>query len=224
MYVGRVMRTELITVHPDMPLSKAKDLIAEKQINHLLVVNDTGELTGILSDRDIKQSWASSATTLSVHELNYLLSKLTVGMVMAKKIISIPPNTTIERAALIMQQNRINALPVIDKGKLAGIITTFDVMSVLLEAIGIDRESFRFTVLVRDRIGFLDEITKILKENEINIRSIFSWPEKKYPGIYQLVLRVGAQNGEKAVKLLQDGGFKVLTDYADDLTPYLPGA
>lgn len=222
MYVGRMMRTDLITVHPDMPLSKARDMIEEKRINHLLVVDDEDELLGMISDRDVKQNWASSATTLSVHELNYLLNKLTVGMIMSKKIITIAPNTTIERAALIMQQNRINALPVVDKNKLVGIITTTDVMGVLLEAIGIDRESCRFTVLVEDRIGFLAEITKILKENEINIRSIFSWPEKKHPGIYQLVLRVSAQNGEKAINLLQKAGFNVLTDYYDDLVPYLP--
>lgn len=222
MYVGRMMRTELITVHPDMPLSKARDMIAEKRINHLLVVDDKDELLGMVSDRDVKQNWASSATTLSVHELNYLLNKLTVGMIMSKKIITITPSTTIERAALIMQQNRINALPVVDENKLVGIITSTDVMGVLLEAIGIDRESSRFTVLVEDRIGFLAEITQILKENEINIRSIFSWPEKKHPGIYQLVLRVSAQNGEKAINLLQSAGFNVLTDYADDLVPYLP--
>lgn len=222
MYVGRMMRTDLITVHPDMTMSKAKALIAEKHINHLLVTDDKDDLIGMLSDRDIKQNWASSATTLSVHELNYLLSRLTVGMIMSKKIITIAPNTTIERAALIMQQNRINALPVVDKNKLVGIITSYDVMSVLLEAIGIDRESTRFTVLVEDRIGFLAEITRILKENEISIRSTFIWPEKKHPGIYHLVLRVGAQNGEKAIRLLQDSGFKILTDYVEDLTPFLP--
>jgi len=222
MYVGRMMRTDLITVHPDMPMSKARDLIAEKHINHLLVTDDKGELIGMLSDRDIKKNWASSATTLSVHELNYLLSRLTVGMIMSTKIITIAPNTTIERAALIMQQDRINALPVIDKNRLVGIITSYDVMGVLLEAIGIDRESTRFTVLVEDRIGFLAEITRILKENEISIRSTFIWPEKKHPGIYHLVLRVGAQNGEKAIRLLQDAGFKVLTEYVGDLTPFLP--
>ena len=222
MYVGRIMHTSLVTVPPETLLTKAKDIIAEKRINHLLVVDKNGELIGLLSDRDVKQSWASPATTLSVHELNYLLSQMTVEMIMVKKIISISPGTTIERAARIMQENRISALPVMEGGKLVGIITTNDVMGVLLRAIGFGEGSTRFIVLVEDRIGVLSEVAKLLKEHQVNIRSLVTWPEKKYPGIYQLVMRVAAEDGEKAISVLGDGGFKVLTEYVQDLTPYLP--
>jgi acetoin utilization protein AcuB len=223
MYVGRVMHTDLVTVSPNTPLSKAKDIIAEKRIDHLLVVDKNGQLTGIVSDRDLKQSWASPATTLSVHELNYLLSKLTVDMIMVKKIISISPDTTIERAARIMQENRIGSLPVLDQKKLVGIITTTNVMEVLLEAIGIDENSSRFSVMVEDRIGNVAEVTRILKEAQINIRSLITWPEKKHPGVYQLVMRVAGPDADKAVSILTEAGFKVLTRYVQDITSYLPG-
>jgi acetoin utilization protein AcuB len=89
MYVGRIMRKHLVTVPPDTNLKKAKDIIQEKRINHLLVVKEDGNLVGIVSDRDVRQSWASPATALSVHELNYLLNQLTVEMIMVKKIITI---------------------------------------------------------------------------------------------------------------------------------------
>lgn len=224
MYVGRIMHTYLVTVPPDTTILKAKEIIAEKQIHHLLVVNSKQDLLGIISDRDIKQSWASPATTLSIHELNYLLSQLTVEMIMVKKIITISPNTTIERAAHIMQENRISSLPVIDGEKLAGIITTNDVMEVLLRAIGLDDGSARFTVLVEDRIGIVAEVSNLLKEQQISIRSLVTWPDKKHPGIYQLVMRVAAQDEQKAVSVLREGGFKVLTEYVQDLTPYLPKA
>jgi acetoin utilization protein AcuB len=216
------MHTHIVTVPPDTPLKKAKDILAEKRINHLLVVDKNEELIGLISDRDVKQSWASPATTLSVHELNYLLSQMTVEMIMVKKIISISPGTTIERAARIMQENRISALPVMEGEKLVGIITTNDVMEVLLRAIGFGEGSKRFIVLVKDRIGVLSEVAKLLKEHQVNIRSLVTWPEKKYPGIYQLVMRVAAEDEKKAVSVLSDGGFKVLTEYVQDLTPYLP--
>jgi acetoin utilization protein AcuB len=222
MYVGRVMHTELVTVPPDISLVKARDLIAEKRIAHLLVVDKKGKLIGVVSDRDLKQSWASPATTLSAHELNYLLKQLTVDMIMAKKIMTISPDTTIERAARIMQENRISALPVIRHEKLVGIITTTDVMEVLLEAIGIDGESVRFTVLVEDRIGIVAEVARILKEQEVNIRSLVTFPEKEHPGIYHLTMRVGAANGEKAISALTAAGFKVMRKYVEDLGPYLP--
>jgi acetoin utilization protein AcuB len=85
MYVGRVMNTYLVTVSPDTTIIKAKDIIEQKKINHLLVVDENENLLGLISDRDVKQSWASPATTLSVHELNYLLTQLTVEMIMKKK-------------------------------------------------------------------------------------------------------------------------------------------
>jgi len=222
MYVGRIMHTYLVTVPPDTSLQKAKEMIEKKKINHLLVVDKKGDLIGIVSDRDVKQSWASPATALSVHELNYLLTQLTVETIMIKKIITISPGTTIERAAYIMQENRINALPVIEAEKLVGIITSTDVMEVLLRSIGFGEESSRFIVLVEDRIGIVAEVSRILKEENINIRSLVTWPEKDYPGIYQLIMRVGSEDKEKAVSALNNGGFKVLTAYVGDLTPYLP--
>ena len=222
MYVGGVMQTDLVTISPDTSLVEARDIISEKRIAHLLVVDKTEKLIGIVSDRDLKQSWASPATTLSNHELSYLLEKLTIKMIMVKKIITVTPATTIERAAHIMQTQRISSLPVMEDQKLVGIITTNDVMGVLLRAIGIDRESIRFSVLSEDRIGYLAELTHTLKEQQINIRSVFSWPEKQFPGIHRLVFRVPAVDGEKAVQALTKNGFKVATRYHSDLTPFLP--
>jgi len=224
MYVGRIMNTYLMTIPPDTSLQKAKEIIDEKRINHLLVVDKNGDLIGIVSDRDIKQTSASPATTLSVHELNYLLTQLTAEQIMSKKIITISPGTTIERAALIMQKNRINALPVIEDEKLVGIITSSDVMRVLLRAIGFGEGSARFIVLVEDRVGVIAEVSRILKDQEISILSLVTWPEKDYPGIYQLVMRVAAKDKDNAVLALRDQGFKVLTEYVRDLTPYLPDA
>jgi acetoin utilization protein AcuB len=223
MHVGLIMRKDLVTVPPDTSLVQARDLISEKLIDHLLVVDKDEKLVGIVSDRDLKQAWASPATTLSAHELNYLLKQLNVDTIMVKKIMTVTPGTTIERAGRIMQENRISALPVMENEKLVGIITTTDVMGVLLDAIGIDGESARFVVLVEDRVGMIAEVSKILKEEGINIRSLVSWPEKAHPGIYQVVLRVGAANGEKAISALTRAGFKVLTEYVEDLSPYLPG-
>lgn len=222
MYVGRVMHTDLVTVSPDTTLVEAMEILNEKRIAHLLVVDKKNKLVGLISDRDLKQNWASPATTLSTHELNYLLTKVTVSMIMIKKVVSVTPETTIERAALIMQEHRIGALPVMEEDRLMGIITTTDVLGVLLEAIGIDKESTRFTVLVSDRIGYVAEISKIMKDLQINIRSIFAWPDKKYPGIYHLVMRVPSRDGDKAISALKAGGFNVMTKYEQDLTPFLP--
>lgn len=223
MYVGTVMRKELVTVPPDTTLFSAQKILEEKQINHLLVVDKGGELIGLVSDRDLKKSWASSATTLSKNELMYLLDQVTVASIMARKTITIAPGTTIERAALLMNENRINALPVLEGDNLVGIITSRDVVKILLEAIGIEKDSARLTVLVKDRIGVISDISQALRDQGINIRSLFTWPEKDHPGVFYLVVRVPAAAGEQASASLEQRGFKVLPHYVKDLSPYLPG-
>jgi len=222
MYIGRIMHTDLITVSPKTTLVEAKKLVEQKQIDHLLVVNDQKKLVGIISDRDLKKYWASPATSLSTHELNYLLEKVLVSMVMIKTVVTVPTNTTIERAALVMQQHRISALPVMEDDELAGIITSSDVMDVLLQAIGISDDSIRLSIFVKDSIGKLAEVTSSLRDAGVNIQSLFCWPEPKYQGVTEIVLRINSQDGNKAIAALTEKGFKVKSKYEKNITPFLP--
>ena len=89
MYIGEIMHTNLITVSPETSLVDARDILEREKIDHLLVVDSHKKLLGILSDRDLKKNWASPATSLSTHELNYLLEKVTVGMIMVKTVVTV---------------------------------------------------------------------------------------------------------------------------------------
>lgn len=222
MYIGEIMRTELITVSPDTTLVEARKILERHKIDHLLVVNDKKKLVGILSDRDLKQNWASPATSLSTHELNYLLEKVLVKMIMIKSVETVPASTTIERAAYIMQQKDINCLPVVDQENLVGIITSTDVMEVLLNAIGLSEGSIRLAIFVRDSIGALAAVTSTLSQERINIQSLLTWPLTKYKGVLQLVVRVPAVDGEKAMAALRARGLKVKNSYVQDIGPYIP--
>ena len=222
MYIGRIMHTDLITIGPDATLVEARELIESKNIDHLLVVDESDKLVGLVSDRDLKQYWASPATTLSSHELSYLLEKILVKMIMVKTVVTVTPETTIERAAYTMQLNNINSLPVMDQGELVGIITSTDVMGVLLEAIGIQEDSVRLCVLVANRIGAIAEVSALLRDLDINIQSLVTWPVRNHAGIHQLVLRLSGDDGPRAVAALNKNNMKVLTRYVKDLTPYLP--
>jgi acetoin utilization protein AcuB len=222
MYIDRIMHTDLVTVSPQTTLVEAKDLLEKQQIDHLLVINDKKKLVGIVSDRDLKQNWASPATSLSTHELNYLLQKVLVSMIMIKTVVTVPTSTTIERAALVMQQNRISALPVMEDGDLVGIITSTDVMGVLLQAIGISDDSVRLSIYVKDSIGKLAEVCESLRDTGINIQSLFCWPETKHEGITQMVIRVTSQDEGKAISALTAKGFKVKSKYEKDISAFLP--
>jgi acetoin utilization protein AcuB len=216
------MHTDLITVTPETTLVEASKLVEEKEIDHLLVVDSNKKLVGILSDRDLKKYWASPATSLSVHELNYLLEKVQVSMIMVKTIVTVPTSTTIERAALIMQQHRISSLPVMEDGELAGIITSTDVMGVLLKAIGMSDDSVRLSVFVKDSLGKLAEVTTTLRDAGVNILSLISCPEEDYEGIAQLVIRIARTDEQAAITALEASGMKARNQYTRDITEYLP--
>jgi acetoin utilization protein AcuB len=127
-------------------------------------------------------------------------------------------NTTVIRKL----QNHINALPVMEEGELVGIITSTDVIAVLLQAIGIGEDSVRLGVFVNDSIGKLADVSESLRDNGINILSLICWPEKSHTGITQLVIRVANQDEDKAIAALTGKGFKVTNRYEKDISPYLP--
>jgi CBS domain-containing protein len=125
MRVRDLMTAQPITVDPDTPMLQARQRMAEERIRHLVVVDDA-RVVGIVTDRDIRLNLPSPATSLSVWELNYLLSRLTVGGVMSAAVIVVDPDRPIAEAARLMLDHKIGALPVVDEGRLIGIITESD--------------------------------------------------------------------------------------------------
>jgi acetoin utilization protein AcuB len=222
MYVGWSMKTYLITVSPDTSVLKARELMDAHKISHLPVTDGKARLLGIVTDRDLKQAWASPASTLSVYELTYVLQKLTVESVMTREVMTAGPDTTIERAALMIHDHKIGALPVVKQDKLVGIITSNDLMEVLLMALGMSDDSARLSLLTRNRIGVLADVGRLMQQAGINIRSVVTAPLQGHEDTWQLILRVNTAALPKAVKELETAGFKVITEYVDDVTPYLP--
>jgi len=122
-----------ITAPPEMPIQEALKLMRERGIRRLPVVDKKGKLIGIVSDRDLLHASPSDATSLSVWELNYLLSKVTLKDVMTKNVITVTPETPVQEAARIMADKKIGGLPVMQAGKVVGVITETDLFRVLLE-------------------------------------------------------------------------------------------
>ncbi len=141
---------------------------------------------------------------------------------MVKDLITITPAATIERAARILHDRKIGSLPVVEDDTLVGIITSTDLMEVLLDGLGIKEESGRLVVLVKDRIGVLADVCGLLKEAGINILSMVTLPLHAYPNIYELVIRVNSADRDPAVDCLMQAGYGVITEYKKDLEPYIP--
>lgn len=171
MLIGERMSHPVITIAPNTPIVEALDLLSREKIRRIPIVKD-GKLVGIISDHDLFHATPSQATTLSIWELNYMLSKITVSEIMTKNVITVDVNTPIEDAARIMADNKIGGLPVTRDGKLAGIITATDIFKLFLELMGARDPGVRVTALIPETKGVLAELSRAIANRGGNFVSL----------------------------------------------------
>jgi len=127
------MATEVVTIHAWTTLPEAHRLMVANNIRRLPVVGEDGRLTGIVTLGDVRGAEPSQATTLSIWELNYLLTRLKIEEIMTRDPLTISPEATIGEAAQIMLDNKISGLPVTDAdGRVLGIITESDIFRMVV--------------------------------------------------------------------------------------------
>jgi acetoin utilization protein AcuB len=169
MLVKERMSHPVITVHPEMPIQDAINLMQEERVRRFPVVDHHGRMVGIVSERDLLHAAPSDATSLSIWEINYLVSKITVEKVMTREVISITEDTPLEEAARVMADHKIGGLPIVRDGEMVGIITETDLFRIFLEMLGAREPGVRIAVLVRNVPGELMNLTKAIFEAGGNI-------------------------------------------------------
>jgi len=161
MLVGARMSHPIISIAPDMPVHDALNLFKRERIRRAPVIKD-GKLVGIVSDKDLLNASPSPATSLSIWEMNYLMSKITVSEVMTKKVLTVKEDTPIEEAARIMADNKIGGLPVMRDDHVVGIITETDLFKIFLELMGAREKGVRVTALIEEKPGQLAKMTQAI--------------------------------------------------------------
>ncbi len=169
MLVKERMSRPVITVNPTMPIQEAQKLMIEERARRFPVVDQRGRLVGIVSERDLLQASPSDATSLSIWEVNYLISKITVDEVMTRKVITITEDTPLEEAARIMADHQIGGLPVVRASEVVGMITETDLFKIFLEMLGAREPGVRIAVLVPNLPGELSKLTKTIFDAGGNI-------------------------------------------------------
>jgi acetoin utilization protein AcuB len=164
MFVGERMSRPVISVSADAPINEVLAMFKKEHIRRAPVMK-TGKLVGIVSERDLLNASPSSATTLSIWELNYLISKVTVKDVMSRQVITVDQDTPIEEAARIMADMKIGGLPVTSGGKVVGMITETDLFKIFLELMGARYKALRVTATIPERPGELAKVTKAIASN-----------------------------------------------------------
>lgn len=206
MYVRQFMTSQVFTVSPEDNVADTMALMREKKINRLPVVQK-GKLVGIVTDGDLREVSPSPATTLSIFELNYLVAKTSIREIAVKNVITCSPDTKIEDAAVLMREHGIGALPVLEQGKLVGIITETDIFDTFLDIMGFRSPGDRIVIETRDEVGVMGDLSAIIKDYEVNITSLAVYHLKNNK--VQILVRLNGDRVKEVKSALIEKGYEL---------------
>lgn len=210
MFVRDVMSSPVVTVPPDMPFQDALRLMQERKFRRLPVVDARGRVVGIVAERDLLYASPSPATSLSVWEMNYMLSKIKIERLMTREVISTTPDTVLEAAAHLMVVHRLGGLPVMEGGQVVGIITETDIFRTLVAMFGGGESGLRLTLQVPKGKGVLARISQAVFQLGGEILSVGSFPIEAKPLEDGLVMKVREVSKEQLIDTLEALGDHVI--------------
>lgn len=207
MLVRNIMSTPVITVSSPTPVLEAAKLMSEKRIERLPVV-DRGKLQGIVTKDRLLRSSPSSATSLSLHEIHYLFAKLTVGDIMQKEVATVSPDVTVENAVRLAQEERVGSLPVVENGKVVGILTTNDFFYLVLNPLlGIGEAGSR--IVVRRCAGAVEMLKSLscVADTGHEVLNAAYLPSRR-GGEGDFMIHVGAEDAGALVECMRNRGLE----------------
>lgn len=206
MLVKYFMSDDLVTVSTETTVSESIELMKRHAIHRLPVVSND-QLVGLLTEGTIQAALPSKATSLSVYEVNYLLTKTRVKDVMIKQVTTISGESLIEKAILKMRQEHIGVLPVCDDHRLVGILTTSDVFDSYLDMTGFLQKGVRMVIRVNeDHQGVLAEITNLLAKHHVNIVQVVVYRETGKP---EIVFQLSDISKEEVMSVFHHSRFEI---------------
>ncbi len=189
MLVGSIMTRDPITVTDKTAINDALKVMREKRVRRLPVLNAKGNLVGIVAEKDILYASPSPATSLSIHEIHYLVSKLTVAEIMTKDVITVTEDTPLEEAARVMADHRIGALPVMRDGRVVGIVTETDIFKAFLDLLGARESGVRLTMKMPEGQGVLPLCTETISKLGGRLLALITWGESE-AGVRTVTVKV----------------------------------
>ena len=191
-----------ITIRPDLSLADALRVMRDAKVRRLPVVDREDRLVGIVLEKDLLYASPSPATSLSVYELNYLVSRITVDSLMTRDVVTVSEDTALEEAARIMADHNIGGLPVMRDGVLVGMITESDLFKVFIELLGARDWGLRVTLKVADRRGVLAKLSAAITATGADIVALSTfWGDD--PTNRDLVIKIQGIQREQVEHIIE---------------------
>jgi len=207
MNVKHFMTKDVVTITKDTRVTDAVDIM-ERNNFHRLPVVENDQYVGMVTDEEIAEHSPSSATSLSIYEMNYLFDKMTAGEVMSKEQITIDTDTVLEEAATIMNQENVTVLPVLnDTQQVVGILTYKDIFKALIDLSGYNQAGSRYLIYINeDRVGVLADITQKLAASDISLSHIFV---NRVDNQIEITIQTDEEAGNDTEKTLNNAGYTI---------------
>lgn len=221
MLVRERMTANPITIRPETAFDDALSMMRDKKIRRLPVLDKNGKLVGIVVEKDLLYASPSPATSLSVFEVHYLLSKLQVKEIMTRPVISVDEDCPLEEAARIMVDHKIGSLVVMRGDQVVGIITETDIFGTMAEVLGGRTQGLRVTVRVQNAKGRIAALTtEIAREGGDIISMVTSWGggQTHEP---EITMKLKEVSREKLIPALEKAGATIV-DVREITTAYEP--
>ncbi len=220
MLVKNWMNRNIITVDANESMLDTINLIKKHDMLMLPVMRN-GELVGVVTDRDLKRASASDATTLEVHELMYILSKIKVKEIMSRPPVTVPFDYTLEETAEILLNNKISGVPVVDHGgQVLGTISQNELFRAVLSVTGLEKRGVQFAFELEDSSGSIKVVADVIRDYGGRIASILSSYERAPEGhrnVYVRMYGVDRSRLEELVaKLKKQAKVLYMVDHRED--------
>jgi acetoin utilization protein AcuB len=221
MLVKDWMSKKVVTIDGNDSMQDAIKLLKECKIR-MLPVTKNDKLVGIVTDRDLKRASASDATSLDIHELLYLISRIKVKNIMTKDPITVPPNYTIEETAELLLNKKISGVPVVDHSRnIVGIITQTDIFRVLISLTGVGKRGIQFALLIKDEPGSIKEVADVIRDyggRIVSILTSYDGVSYGYRKVYIRMRRIERSELQELRKeLLKIAGLIYMVDHREDI-------
>jgi acetoin utilization protein AcuB len=209
MKVKHWMTKDPLTVSPDTLAVEAQKIMKENKIRRLPVV-DKGKLVGMVTFRNLIEAAPSSATSLSIHELNYLIMKIKIKDLMKKNVITVSPEDTVIDAIVRGVEKGIGGFPVVDEqGRLVGIVTETQIARAMIQLFGTDSKNEIISLENVDlQPGTFGKIVSLVEKLGINIISMFSLP-RRTTDLLRVYIRIKSGQREEALAELKKAGYEI---------------
>jgi acetoin utilization protein AcuB len=208
MKVKQFMTTDVVAVSEDTSLHDAEKIMKAHGIRRLPVMRKD-KLVGLVTERMLVEASASSAKPLTIHELQYLLAKMTVKDIMVKSPFTVSPELPAEEAMELGQEMGYSGFPVLENGRLVGVVTESDIVRIMTRVLGVREKGKRIDIRTSKRFGNMKRIMKILDEHRTVLLSMMTLPPDEDEGPWLIVLRLKGENANSVIEEIKSAGFKV---------------